>query len=350
MSDVIHLSNDVGNCELNLNTDNKRIQLIDHDSVISNLPLMKLSSYFKQLGWEVGFYSEINPDAISVHVDNPSLIIRSSVFNKPLIRTNLSGTQIIDICSSTDFGIWLNDEIEHTRPDYSLYPKNDYSIGYTSRGCIRRCPFCVVPKKEGNPVRQWSDITEFHNTEHKKIILMDNNFFASPKWLENIKYIYNNRLELCITQGIDARILTEEMCQWLGRIKKHIWNYKFTSHMLSTAWDLYEFKDQVVRGLTILREHLSPANIMVYVLVSYNTTIEQDLDRVMTLHNLGYKPYVMVYNVSSGGGTPLTKALSAWCNNKQLLNSCTFVEYLKETDAKLVSQVEKPKVTLDKWF
>lgn len=127
--------------------------------------------------------------------------------------------------------------IEERAPDYSIledltnytYPVNDAYFGYASRGCIRKCHFCGVPKLEGaqrempSLYKLVNAISERHG-EKKDLILMDNNVTASTRYQEIIAEICDlgftagavlerdgKRIKRRVdfNQGVDARILAK---------------------------------------------------------------------------------------------------------------------------------------------
>ena len=149
----------------------ENILLIDFDSKIPNLAIMKISAYHKLKGDKVGFKTR-----------NPDIVYISCIFSKNLPRAK--GIPTMFPKAEVHIGgpafrspNYLPDDIEHIMPDYSLY-EMDYSMGFTTRGCIRNCSFCIVPKIEGK-FREHAPISEFHNRDFDKLILLDNNFLAS---------------------------------------------------------------------------------------------------------------------------------------------------------------------------
>ena len=142
-----------------------KIGLIDIDSKIPNLALMKISAYFKGLGDDV----ELTAPLFANQYDQ---VFASKVFtysSMPVLPE-----QAIVGGSGYSLKTCLDEDMEHIMPDYDLYPGMDYSLGFTTRGCSRKCPFCIVPEKEGR-IRFNADVYEFWDRRHKKIILLDNN-------------------------------------------------------------------------------------------------------------------------------------------------------------------------------
>jgi len=145
-----------------------KVGLIRVDGKFPNLALMKLSSWHKKRGDDVVLidFSDMDLDRIyasNVFIGGPGYDLKAK----------------------------LPDEIEHCKPDYDLFA-TDFSIGFTSRGCIRNCKFCIVRAKEGH-IREHADLEEFVDDRYEKVILMDNSFLASPKWKEKLQKIIDKK-------------------------------------------------------------------------------------------------------------------------------------------------------------
>ncbi|NCA74557.1 MAG: radical SAM protein, partial [Gammaproteobacteria bacterium] len=152
-----------------------KVLLIDVDSTIPNLALMKVSAYYKQLGYEVGF-SIVDPDIVY-----SSIIFRKNGHKSDGLRFYYPDAEINIGGSGYDLKKELPPEIEATRPDYDLYPECDHYLGFTSRGCIRNCHFCIVRKKEG-PFRKVQDVSDICTGRNfKSCVLMDNNILADKQ-------------------------------------------------------------------------------------------------------------------------------------------------------------------------
>jgi hypothetical protein len=171
------------------------------------------------------------------------------------------------------------------RPDYSLYDL-DFSLGYTYRYCPRKCSFCVVGKMEKD--QSHKSIWDFHLPQFKKICLLNNNTFADPQWKETFQEIWDAKLTMIDENGYDLRLVDEERAVALSETK---WG---TKHMPHFSWDRMGDESPILRGFgEINRVGLRGCEI--YVLVGFDTTIEQDIYRCQTIHDLGHDPYVMVY-------------------------------------------------------
>lgn len=290
----------------------KEILLIDIDSKIPNLALMKISQYHKSKGDKIFLNQSNNPDKVYI----------SCIFSKNKPKA-LGISRMFD-CEVYMGGYGVNNnqlpiEIEHIKPDYSLYNIN-YSMGYTSRGCIRKCGFCVVPKHEGK-IKNVSDPKVFSDPKHKKIVLLDNNFLASPRWKENLEYFIENKLRVCFMQGLDIRLVNNENAKLLSNLKFR--NRAFTHPYLYFAFDSLNYEKHVINGVKLLVENrIKPYKLMFYVLTNFNTTFEEDYYRFKLLRKLGVDPFIMLYN----GGTPILKHFARWVN-RRIYKSCDWKDY-----------------------
>ena len=292
-----------------------KVLLINVDSKIPNLPLMKLSAFHKENGDTVGT-NIVNPDKVSI----------SCVFEKN--KAKALGIAKLFNCEVEVGGYGVNDkqlpyEIEHIMPDYSLYAIH-YSIGFTSRGCPRKCPWCIVPNKEG-PIREHAPISEFLHPKHRKLVLLDNNFLASPKWKEKLEFIIKKRLEVNFTQGLDIRLIDDEKAKWLRLVKFR--TLTFRTEMLHFAFDTPEIESEVRRGVAILKKHgIRPHKLTFYFLCGFNTTHEEDMHRFKVIRELGANPYCMKYN--DRRDDEWLNHFDRWVNtHPPLYKVCSFEDY-----------------------
>lgn len=273
----------------------RRILLVDADSQkgFPNLALMKLSSYHKSEGDHIDLIKGIPTTQPLDQYDKGYI---SCIFfqNAEAVRDYQSQLLFPTIIGGSGWDYrTLPSHIEHIMPDYSLYDV-DFSMGFTSRGCIRNCPWCIVPHKEGG-IRDHAAISEFHDPQHKKIMLLDNNFFVSPKWTENLQYIIDNKLKVNFNQGLDIRTINNHMASMLSQTKYYSWHFK--QRGIHFAFDSMSAKKGFIFGMKTLLDNGIPAHhIMVYVLVGFDTTINQDLERVKIITDFGALPYIMRYN------------------------------------------------------
>lgn len=287
-----------------------KIKLIDIDSKIPNLALMQLSAWHKQNGDTVGF-----------DIENPDRVYISCVFEKNAeqargLSTFYPDAEIIFGGSGLDLNAKIPEPAQKIKPDYSLYPGLNYDIGFTTRGCIRRCPFCVVPKKEGR-IHRWNHISDFHDDGHKEVLLLDNNIYAEKEWFfENTNYLIEKNLRVNICQGMDIRILTEEIAEQLARLK-------FVNNLIHFAWDNIADEEKIFAGLETLKNAgINLGTTRFYILSGFNTTIEEDIYRCEKLRTAGALVYLMKYK-----STPENKRLAWWANSPAAFRAMPYHEY-----------------------
>lgn len=295
-----------------------KIGLIDVDGHhYPNLALMKISAYHKAQGdivewwWGFGQYDRV---------------YMSKVFDETYtqdISEPLNAAEIIKGGTGYGLGNRLPDEIEHMCPDYSLYPEltKDTAYGFLTRGCPNACPFCIVSEKEGRCSRKVADLSEWWSGQ-KNIVLMDPNLLACPDHMELLGQLADSGAWVDINQGLDARLLTPENIAAIRRIK--IKDIHF-------AWDLMKNSKRVVNGLNLWKRYGKKNRHgkwgTVYVLTNFNTAMAENLYRVYILRDMGFDPYVMVYD-KPNAPTEIRR-LQRWCNNKVIFGSCKrFEDYV----------------------
>ena len=308
-----------------------RIGLIDVDGHnFPNLALMKLSAWHKMQGDDVGWYDPFSRyDLVyksKVFADTPDyqFIINADKVVKGGTGYAIHGAGGEHYCKADDKP--LPDEVEHIMPDYALYNITDTAYGFLTRGCPRGCSFCIVAGKEGRRSRKVADLSEFWSGQ-KNIVLCDPNILACPDWRDLLNQLADSRATIDLNQGLDARMLTEEKCEAISRLK---------IKEIHFAWDRYEDKAVVLPKLRMFAECKAMPNshnAIVYVLVNHGTTIEQDLERIYTLRDLGYWAYVMVYDKPHA--PKVIHDMQRWCNNRFIYAKCPrFEDYGKVVEVK----------------
>ena len=308
-----------------------RIGLIDVDGHnFPNIPLMKLSAWHKKQGDSVEWYYPLT----SGHMDKVYL---SKVFSftedypyfidaDEVIRGGSGycislkdGQEVFD--KSKD--IELPYDVEHIYPDYSIYEIEDTAYGFLTRGCPRGCNFCHVEEKEGKKSYKVADLDEFWNGQNN-IVLCDPNILACKEWKPLLQQLIDSKAWVDINQGLDIRLMTEEKAQMIKKMK---------IKELHFAWDRYEDKDIILPKLKMFKEisGMNERNLIVYVLCNYDTTIEQDLERIYMLREMGYWAYVMLYDKEHIPRGSDLRRMARWVNNRFVFAKCkTFEEYQKK--------------------
>ena len=283
-----------------------RIGLIDVDSHnFPNLCLMKLSAYHKAQGHQVLWWNPL------FYFD---VVYKSRVFtdtySKDTIAVTNAGT-VIKGGTGYGPGSDLPDEIEHSYPDYSLYPQySETAYGFLSRGCPRGCGFCIVGGKEGRKSRKVADLSEFWRGQ-REIKLMDANLLACPDHEKLLLQLAESRALVDFSQGLDIRLITRDNVALLNQVRTKAVHF---------AWDnpdedLTRYFRQFLEWTSIRNPRLR----RVYLLTNYGSTHEQDLYRVETLRQMGFDPYVMIYERPTA--PPITRHLQRWVNNKRIFHT-----------------------------
>jgi hypothetical protein len=300
-----------------------RIALIDVDGHnFPNLPLMKLSAWHKHQGDNVEWY-----DPLTAWIDPPDKVYMSKVFTfTPDYPHPVCGGEIIRGGTGyhyPDGGDPLPKEIEHIYPDYSLYPDlcKDTAYGFLTRGCPRGCDFCIVAKKEGQCSVKVADLSEFWNGQ-KNIVLLDPNMFACRDWKDLSQQLINSGAWIDFSQGCDIRIMTEEKAEYIKKMK---------IKRVHFAWDRYEDKNMIIPKFKAFKEITGwdKRKLIVYVLTNFNTTHEQDLERIYTLRDLGYWPDVRIYEKHKLPKGHETLRLQRWVNMRAIFEKITKFEDYK---------------------
>lgn len=256
--------------------------LIDVDSTIPNLALMHISTWRKSEGLRTGF-----------NLNDPSEVWASVIFHKNKHLTD--GLRWIYPNAKIDIGGGgydlhknLPQEVDLMMPDYSLYPEWGSDLGFTSRGCIRNCHFCVVPKKEGT-FRINQHPKEFHLPGHKSAVYMDNNILANRDWFfEVTDWCLSNQIKVDFNQGLDIRLMSDEIAERIAELHPlKLWHF---------AFDSLVYRESVERGIKMLDRAgvnlRSSTNWYVY--MHDDADFESALTRCEVLRSHNCLPYVMV--------------------------------------------------------
>ena len=310
-----------------------KIGLIDVDGHnYPNIPLMKISAYHKKQGDSVEWYDPMFSDDMDI-VYMSKVFSFSQDYMYPIrakeirrggsgycISLGEDGKEFYDISKDN----LLPYEVEHIFPDYSLYPEmtKDTAYGFLTRGCPRGCSFCHVEAKEGRASRKVANLSEFWDGQ-KNIVLCDPNILACREWKDLLQQLIDSKAWVDFNQGLDIRLMTEEKAEMIKYIK---------TKNLHFAWDRYQDKEKILPKFKMFKEitQIDYRKLGVFVLCNFDSTLSQDLERIYMLRDLGFNPYVMLYNKESIPKMHELRKLQRWVNNRVIFNSVnTFEEYLR---------------------
>lgn len=279
-----------------------KILLLQLDGKLPNLALMRLSAHHRARGHEVELRRTGNLTAVERQLwDQHDRVYASAIFesSRPLVERVLEvhpGAVVGG--TGLDPGVRLEDHgVASIELDYSIYPKFKPSIGFLQRGCRLRCPFCVVPRKEG-AMREVQTVSELWRGEGhpRHLMVLDNDFFGQPSWRARVAEMTSGRFKVNFNQGINARFLTAETAAAIASVDYRAADMK--TRRIYTAWDNRKDEARLFRGLQHLVDAgVRPTHIMVYMLVGYwaGETHEDRDDRRRKLRAFGARPYPMPF-------------------------------------------------------
>lgn len=280
----------------------RSVRLTQIDGALPNLALMKLAHWHRAQGDAVYLTRQIDRDLFEPNYD---IVYGSAIFKfsqDRLMRFQREWPSAIIGGTGTPYATNVEDITggEYEFHDYTDYPEIDYSIGFTQRGCRLACKFCVVPKKEGKP-RSANTIADIWRGEPhpKKLHLLDNDFFGNPDWRSRIAEIREGKFRVCMSQGINVRLINDEAAEALATIEYR--DTKFKERRLYTAWDNLKDEGIFFRGVDMLdKAGIPPKHLMAYMLVGYdkNETWERIWHRFNRMLERGIMPYPMVFDRS----------------------------------------------------
>lgn len=297
------------------------VLLLQLDGKLPNVALMRLAAHHRSRGDDVTLERAPNRGSLkkakwagglegSYDFVYGSLIFERTRELAKLVQAAypdvvLGGTGWSMDATLEDLGVVTKDQ------DYSVYPGFEASIGFTQRGCRLRCPFCVVPKKEGKNAHELA-VTELWRGEGhpKHLLLLDNDYFGQPGWREKARVMREGGFKVCFSQGINVRLFDEKAAEVLGQLECR--DDSFKRRRIYTAWDNRKDESRLFAGLDLLTKiaGFSPDQIMVYMLIGYwpGETLEDRLYRQLRLREYGCRPYPMPFV-----RTPELVGFQRWC-------------------------------------
>lgn len=300
-----------------------RIGLIDVDGHnFPNLALMRISAYHKACGdivewwwsdfvhYDIVYMSKIFSDAYSPDIPAPinaDKVVKGGTGYAIHLQ---GGKEIFNKEQDKD----LPAGIEKMFPDYSIYPQFPYAVSMTSRGCPRGCAFCHVAAKEGRCSIKVANVSDFWCGQDE-IKVLDPNITACRDKRDLMQQYVDTKAKIDFTQGLDIRLLNQQDIEDLNKMR---------IGTLHFAWDNPQ-DDLKSKFRDFAKGFRRKTNIgTVYCLTNFNSTLDQDLYRIYTLRDLGYDPFVMVYNKPAAPKE--IRRLQRWCNNKIIFKSTTRFE------------------------
>jgi hypothetical protein len=279
-----------------------KVLLLQLDGKLPNVALMRLAAHHRALGDDVELRRAGNEVAVERQLwDAHDKVYASLIFERTrpvaerLLKSNPNA-----IVGGTGWDLTTTLEqhgITTLEQDYTIYPEFKSSIGFLQRGCRLRCPFCVVPAKEGRMREEQTVSDLWRGDGHpRELHLLDNDFFGNPSWQARIAEIRDGGFKVSFSQGINARFLNEETAAAIASVDYRCVQMK--ERRVYTAWDNAKDKDRLMRGLQLLVDAgVKADHIMVYMLIGYwagETHTDRDARR-RDLREFGARPYPMPF-------------------------------------------------------
>jgi hypothetical protein len=291
--------------------DGMRVAIAQVDGKWPNLALAKIVALHRALGDDIEWFA---PLATYDHVYASKVFTDSPPDEYLPIDAHLGGSGCF---RDQDRETTLAPDIERITPDWSLWPWWPHDMGYSTRGCVRKCPFCIVPTKEGKlrVVAEFGDLT----TGRPTMILHDNNVTAAP--IKHFRKFCADAtaagVEIDFRQGLDARLLTDEHAAIIARSK--------FSRRIHLSFDNLAEAEAITEAVTTMRAAgIHPSRLTFYVLTGFNSTFENDMERVDILRALGCDPFVMLYNRNTDW---TLRRFARWVNNKVAFKAMTWEQF-----------------------
>lgn len=155
-----------------------------------------------------------------------------------------------------------------------------------------------------------AEIGEFWRGQ-RNIELMDPNILASKDRETLLEQLVASKAYVNFNQGLDIRLTDKGVADLIGAMRVKRVHFAWDN----AADDLRPFFERFSHWY----RRKDPGGKVVYVLTNFGSTLEEDLYRIYTLRELGYDPYVMIYNKDSAPRE--TRYLQRWCNNRIIFKS-----------------------------
>jgi hypothetical protein len=273
-----------------------------------NFALMKIANYHRQQGDTVEWIN---------HWDRYDKVYKSKVFT--FTQDNYFSVQSGEIVKGgTGYKMYHDLFCDNTEPDYSLYPQYPHAYGFLTRGCIRHCAWCIVPKKEGG-IRAYRDI-ETVIQGRKSAILMDNNVLANEHGLRQLEKIADLGCKVDFNQGLDSRLVTNEIAGIIAKIK---W-----IRFIRFACDTTSAVEPLIKAVEKLNRYgIKNYRVFVYLLVK---DVTEANERCKILKKIGVIPFAQTYRDDENKLIPTTeqKRFAWYVNQKAVFNATEWEDYI----------------------
>lgn len=296
-------------------------------TVYPNLALGKIARWHRQQGDDVEWANAF------FHYDR---IYMSKVFNfSPDDLTAYDADEIIKGGTGYDITSRLPDEIDRLQPDYSIFPHipSDIAYGFLTRGCPNRCPWCVVPRKEGR-IRPYMDCDEIAIEGRTKLVLMDNNILAAGDYaVSQLEKIIERGYRADFNQALDARLVTDEYARLLARIK---WIDRRIRFGCDTKGQIQECE----RAISMINGYGYRGEYFLYTMIGGKSDFKESFERInywwkrnhecRAKHLPNIYPYAQPYRDPDNPHHAIPmwqKDMAQWVNKHQIFQMTDFANF-----------------------
>lgn len=292
------------------------VGLLAVDSTYPNLALMKISSWMKGMGHNVGWY---NP------FDEFDIVYMSKIFSftEDYGQYMTNAKRIVKGGTGYHIHSKLPSDVEFSKCDYSIYPSidNKTAYGFLTRGCPNKCKWCVVPRKEGN-IKPYMDVDDIAVDGRTNLILMDNNVLACDYGLEQIQKIIDRGYRVDFNQALDARLMTDDIAKLLAKVR---W-----INVIRFGCDTPSQVKECVEAMRKIDEYRGkPASYLMYAMI--NSDLEESYSRIDYWKE--FKRVRVVAQPFRDIDNPRQdipqwqKDLARWAMRREIYAKCEFMDY-----------------------
>ena len=312
-----------------------KVLLVDVDSVIPNLALMKLSTFYKSKGYAIELL-RLNYDGkpgkrrrTLIRNGKFHKVFISIVFtpNKDVIKIDKPELKNYELGGTGyDYSVKLSDEIDSQEEDYTIYPDNDEALGFITRGCVNNCSFCFVPRKEGYlyKYRDWRQIADTAKKYGlKKIRFLDNNFLAYPECEKVMQELIDNDIRCSFNEGLDFRQITESKAKLLSQLRYYSTEYLF-------AFDNISYLPLIEKKYAIIKKYIKRDwQIKFYCYVHPNMPLKDTVARLEWCRKNKALAYIMKdKECYDSPHKDFYRDLCSWSNAPGIYKNYSFTEHM----------------------
>ena len=296
-------------------------------TIYPNLALCKIARWHKEQGDEVEWASPM------FHYD---VVYMSKVFNfSPDDTTVYQADLIVRGCTGYDIKSHLPDEIDRMQPDYSIYPNvpGDTAYGFLTRGCPNRCPWCVVPRKEGK-IRPYMDCDEIAIEGRTKLVLMDNNILAAGDYaVSQLEKIIERGYRVDFNQALDARLVDDRFARLLAQVR-------WIDRRIRFGCDTHAQIAECERAISMINGYGYHGEYFLYTMIGGKSDFRESYERThywwLRNHECREKHLPNIYPYAQPYRDPdnphnyppqWQKDMAQWCNKHQIFQISEFKDF-----------------------